>query len=75
MKDGGAAFPCPMGPDFPECDRGMSLRAWLAGQALSGFCANSTDQAFQAPPMTVAVWCREVADAVIAEMEANPCPA
>jgi hypothetical protein len=19
------AFPCPMGPDFPECDRGMTL--------------------------------------------------
>lgn len=24
------AFPCPMGPDFPECDRGMTLRDFQA---------------------------------------------
>lgn len=30
--NGGAAFPVPMGGDWPECDRGMSLRDWFAGQ-------------------------------------------
>lgn len=26
------AFPCPMGPDFPECDRGMTLRDYQVTQ-------------------------------------------
>lgn len=39
MNNGGPAFPCPMGPDWPECDRGMTLRDWFAGQVLTHFVA------------------------------------
>lgn len=39
VNDGGPAFPTlAAGYDLPE--PGMSLRAWLAGQALAGLCAN-----------------------------------
>jgi len=36
MNDGGGAFPWDGGP---LVERGMSLRAWLAGQALNGLLA------------------------------------
>lgn len=38
--DGGPAFPTVLGPPR-EFAHGMSLRDWLAGQALAGFCANT----------------------------------
>ena len=36
-KQGGAAFPIPHSdkPGAPECEWGMSLRDWFAGQALA----------------------------------------
>lgn len=38
-ETGGLAFPCPMAGDWPECDRGMTLRDYLAAKALQGFWA------------------------------------
>ena len=43
MNDGGAAFPRPRDTDtgaFDPGSEGMSVRVWLAGQALAGLCAN-----------------------------------
>ena len=44
VDDGGPAFPRPSGPGQENVDttaqHGMSLRAWLAGQALTGMLAN-----------------------------------
>ena len=33
------AYPCAMAPDWPECDRGMTLRDYFAGQALVEFAS------------------------------------
>jgi hypothetical protein len=32
--DSGPAFPVPMGPDWPKCDTGMSLRDYFAAKAI-----------------------------------------
>jgi hypothetical protein len=41
INDGGQAFPCPpAGYDQHATRPGMTLRDYLAGQALAGFCAN-----------------------------------
>lgn len=39
--DGGPAFPISVSPDFQYANDGMSLRDWLAGQALNGFLSQS----------------------------------
>lgn len=39
-RDGGPAFPVSIANETWQANRGMSLRAWLAGQALAGLCAN-----------------------------------
>jgi len=44
IKDGGPAFPRAAGPEprvnaYHEYQDGMTLRAWLAGQALNGLIA------------------------------------
>lgn len=53
MNDGGTAFPTQPGAwaeqpsgdkEWAEGSPGMSLRAWLAGQALAGFCSTLTGQ-------------------------------
>lgn len=49
IQDGGPAFPRQIDRDdsgvmFTAPEFGMSLRAWLAGQALAGFCSTLTGQ-------------------------------
>ena len=78
--DGGPAFPGFVDyRDKPSV--GMSLRDWFAGQALAGFCGNPS--VFAANGMTgwglvncdhatLAAECRDLADAVIAELEHQP---
>jgi len=31
-----SAFPCPMGGDWPECDRGITTREYFAAMAMQG---------------------------------------
>ena len=71
---GGPAFPCgPAGDSrtyedgttswqFPPTT-GMSLRAWLAGQALAGLMVNVIEK-----PKDAAALCVNYADAVLAEL-------
>lgn len=42
-KDGGPAFPVPMGADWPECDRGMSLRDYLAAKAMAATLSDAVN--------------------------------
>lgn len=64
MKNGGFAFPS------VGFSSGMTLRDWLAGQALAGFCAaphdlrNHTDKA-------MAIGAYKAADAMLAAREAK----
>ncbi len=67
-NDGGPAYPLAAefdeeGKITTEAQKGKSLRAWLAGQAMSGNdCgASALDSSAQ--------WCVEFADAVIAELD------
>lgn len=55
----------------------MDTRTWLAGQALSGLCANPAlsdavakraNQSRDMPARTYAVMAREIADATLAEL-------
>lgn len=77
-NDGGPAFPIPMTAwDDQLSDNrvvpwseGMSLRAWLAGQALAGYAAWSpTGVTAESEPRAAAKFCVQHADAVIAELE------
>ena len=67
IKAGGAAFPF-FAEDSSErvvAQEGMTLRDWLAGQALSGYMVtNLAINVWQA-----AKFCYEVADAMIAERD------
>lgn len=80
INDGGPSFPCgPMGDSFVGEDGytrhqylgmpGMSLRAWLAGQALMGTIANPGDAIL---PASMAKYCVRCADAMIAELSKPP---
>ena len=40
INDGGPAFPR-AGSDYVKAQEGMSLRDWLAGQALAGLCSGN----------------------------------
>jgi hypothetical protein len=65
-NDGGPAFPfqCQGATTGPEIYYGMSLRDWLAGQALAGWVAcPSTDGKHSA----AAQYCYQLADAMLAE--------
>lgn len=71
INDGGPAFPL---PDFAHPSgqvesgtRGMSLRAYLAGQALAGLLANQ--YAYNGNHEDVAEQAVNYADAVIARLE------
>lgn len=64
------------GPAFPH--EGMSLRAWLAGQAMCGWAAGRNhpmsgedlvSQCDASRPEHVAAGCVRYADAIIAELE------
>jgi hypothetical protein len=57
-NDGGQAFPRSSG--LP----GMSLRDWFAGQALTGFAANTVDDKYTAQ---LAKSAYAIADAMLAE--------
>ena len=60
-EQGGAAFPIPHSdkPGAPECEWGMSLRDWFAGQAIAGMAGMGT-------PESTAAWAYHVSDAMIA---------
>lgn len=70
-KDGGPAFPVPEQnrlSDGTYCNEGMSLRDWLAGQALTGVLAGywSNADACGFSPRDFAETAYEQADAMIA---------
>ena len=78
INDGGPAFPAPMftrqADGQPMCPQefglgGMSLRDWLAGQALVGMLQNYTTQKFGVGEETCARGAYEFADAMIAARE------
>lgn len=59
-KDGGPAFPT--SDAFPGSRGGMSLRDWLAGQALAGICAAGPHDC---TPFEIAADAYNFADAMI----------
>lgn len=68
-NDGGAAFPCEQyDSEFGNVRklRGMSLRDWLAGQALAGLLADPNETASE---NVVAFACYSYADAILKERE------
>lgn len=68
-NDGGSAFPI----HELGLDEGMSLRAWLAGQALAGWAAGRNETtAMNSNHEQVAKACVKYADALIAELQGNP---
>ena len=64
--DGGPAFPRPTGHDGSLDHEGMSLRVWLAGQALTGLCTDR--QCSGASVDDFAALAISLADAVIAKV-------
>lgn len=40
IDDGGTAFPIPWGQVMSDAGKGMSLRDWFAGRALTGLLSN-----------------------------------
>ena len=68
-NDGGPAFPR-QNDDQQYGELGMSLRDWLAGQALAGNLANP-DGTWPKYPVDMAKDCYKAADAVLAEREKN----
>ena len=69
LYNGGPAFPAGrICIDGVEQDaNGMSLRAWLAGQALAGMCSNPQFNTFHAS--LLAATALRCADAVLVELE------
>jgi hypothetical protein len=70
-NDGGSAFPLQaaiQGNLYFDRELGMSLRAWFAGMALSGFMANKTHATTFATRDDVQ-YCCAIADAMIEELE------
>ena len=79
-KDGGAAFPRPpvemgngdRGHDWWYMQDGMSLRDWLAGQALQGALASMSDgMAKEVTPELIAFACYKMADAMLVARDAE----
>lgn len=71
INDGGPAFPSIIGltssgaPDYrAQGNSGMTLRDWLAGQALAGYCANQSTMHRNAHDAASYIW--ELADAMLA---------
>lgn len=73
MNDGGPAFPL-YAPDTHNHDemvrRGMSLRDWFAGRALSGILALEEDPE-AIIPFGIAVAAYKIADAMLKAREVN----
>lgn len=69
INDGGPAFPMPdtvyPNGQVQAGSPGMTLRAWLAGKALSGYCVSNPNENSD----KVAQVCVEDADALFAELE------
>ena len=74
-KDGGPAFPAPVDvrTDFTLADvtSGMSLRAWLAGQAIAGVVVPPWGEQGSRWERELAVRAVAIADAVLDELERN----
>lgn len=66
-NDGGTAFPVPMGADWPECDRGLSLRDYFAAAAATGIMANA--RFGEANANDIALWSYGQADAMMRERD------
>ncbi len=80
-KDGGPAFPFPSGPEprvneFHDRCVGMSLRAWLTGQALPAIISLENIycgcEAQGTAAAKAAQWAVEVADATIKALQEAP---
>ena len=73
----GPAFPVPYWPS-PQVPNGMSLRTWLAGQALAGIGIGELDYGTVGKPTDPWPWvaeqCVKAADAIIAELAKEPPP-
>ena len=66
QNDGGQAFPM---HERDDALRGMSLRDWFAGQALSGILSSSGCQLFreaEIPLIEIAEYANRLADAMLA---------
>ena len=66
IDDGGPAFPC-YHEDTGEIAEGMSLRTWLAGQALAAIIGNDEVERESSSRSAIARDALEYADALIAE--------
>lgn len=72
IDDGGPAAPCSNeqfthgNPSVGDAWSGMSLRDWFAGQALAGFCANSSKEFENLDSDNLALFAWDQADAMIA---------
>ena len=70
-NDGGPAFPhgiedgTQTGAMLTGYQDGISLRDWLAGQALAGLCAFSGSYGLGNGPVDLAIRAREIADAML----------
>lgn len=74
-SDGGPAFPRRTGAAtvgahvyFNDSQKGMSLRAYLAGQALAGWDVSQSRTA-HVPVDEIAIDCLDIADALISELD------
>jgi hypothetical protein len=69
MKDGGPAFPA-QHFDLADGERGMTLRDWFAGQAITGLMLRNWSHHTGADEELIAIWARfayGVADAMLKE--------
>lgn len=62
LKDGGPAFPLPMGSETTQGSEGMTLRDYFAARAVQGMCSRDKSM-FSA--MAIAKYGYEIADAMI----------
>ncbi len=66
------AFPCTEDNEYRGGDNGISIRTWLAGQALAGLTVGFPDSA--EGPVDIAKMAVATADAVIAALNASDAP-
>lgn len=70
IDDGGPAFPCEGGENSVlHTAPGMSLRAWLAGQALSALIAQEDEITHIDQMDGIAMDAVQIADAVISQLK------